>query len=241
MRTALAVVLLGMVIFLTGCISPSLHPFYTAKDLVFEPALVGSWEEQPDKDEAPSAKPPEVWAFKRSEGTEESHANAYDLTVSVKDHVASYNAHLAKVGDTLFLDLFPEEIRIPEIKPESSESQSPEEEAGDEVTALYMAHYIPTHSAWRLRLDGDMLWLSPLNSDWVAEQAQKKTLRLRHEDVSGDCGGSGTPLLTASPKELRKFLLKHAHDDKAFSSCSTYKRQKPAPPEPEKEEPAPAK
>jgi hypothetical protein len=233
-----------MLLLLTGCFSfvLSLHPFYAAKDLVFEPALVGSWEEQQDKGEPPSAQPPQVWTFKRSESTEEGNANAYDLTVSVKDHAVSFSAHLAKVGDTLFLDLLPGEPRVPEFMPQLSESQSPEEDAGDEVMILYLLHFVgAAHSVWRVRLEGDRLQLSALNDDWVAEQAQKKTLRLRHEDVSGEGCCSGTPVLTASPKELRKFLLKHAHDDKAFVSRWTYKRQKPAPPEPEKEEPAPAK
>jgi hypothetical protein len=47
MRTALALALLGMLV-VTGCdldfIVPSLHPFHTDGDTVFEPALVEPWE-----------------------------------------------------------------------------------------------------------------------------------------------------------------------------------------------------
>jgi len=235
MRTALTVVLLGMVVSLTGCIVPiipSLHPFYTAKDLVFDPALVGSWEQQQAEGEAPRAEPPQAWTFKQSE----SEAKAYDLTVSVKDHSASFSAHLAKFGDALFLDLLPNELQIPEFKPEAEESESPEEEAGAGVTALYIFHYVPAHSVWRVRLDGNELRLNDLDGGWVAEQVRERTLGLRCEDVSG------TPVLTASPEELRKFLLKHRRDDKAFPVFwCVCKRQEPAPPEPKREGHSPAK
>lgn len=248
MRKALTVVLVGMVILLAGCtlslfdlVVPSLHPFYTAKDLIFDPALVGSWEQQQKEGKAPSAKPSQVWVFKRSESTEEGEANAYDLTVNVVDYAASFSAHLAKAGDAVFLDLLPADFKTPQFKPGANESGSPAEEAGDDVMILYFLHWVPAHSVWRVRLNGDELRLDALGDDWVAEQVREKKLGIRCEDVSGERGESGGRVLTASPEELREFLLKHAHDDKAFVSRWTYKRQKPAPPEPKKEEPAPAK
>jgi hypothetical protein len=101
------------------------------------------------------------------------------------------------------------------------------------VEILFMLHYVPTHSVWRVRLNRDELVLTPLGDDWVAEQAQEKTLGLRYETVSD------TTVLTASPEELREFLLRHAHDDKAFPTPWTYRRQKPTTPEPKKEAPRP--
>ncbi len=60
MRIALAVVLLGMLVALTGCdilgldfVVPSLHPFYTNEDVVFDPALLGSWERPRDEAREP--------------------------------------------------------------------------------------------------------------------------------------------------------------------------------------------
>ena len=57
-RTLLAVAgTLGLV--LVGCV-PSWNPFYTEKDVVFEPGLVGSWWPVDAKEASP-----ETWAFSR--------------------------------------------------------------------------------------------------------------------------------------------------------------------------------
>lgn len=36
-------VVLGVALSVTGCFVQSLHPLFTKKDLVFEPALAGTW------------------------------------------------------------------------------------------------------------------------------------------------------------------------------------------------------
>jgi hypothetical protein len=233
MRIALTIVLLGMAVFLTGClVVPSLHPFYTDKDVVFEPALVGSWQEYQVESGAPPPAIPQVWAFSKNEGTDRA-PNGYDLSVSVKDYTASYQAYLVKVGDSLFLDLLPNGLQTPEIRTgsDAKSQQSPEEEAGSNVQMLSLLHYVPSHSIWRARLNGNELEIATLDEDWVTQQVQEKTLGLRYETVQD------TTVLTASPEELREFLLKHAHDDKAFPDPWTYRRQKPTPPEPQKEAP----
>jgi hypothetical protein len=224
MRTALKVIPLGALVFLTGCIVPSLHPFYTDKDLVFERALVGSWlEYQVEGDPSPPAIP-QVWTFSKAESTNaEGAADGYDVKVRVKDYMASYQARLMKANDTLFLDLLPDELQTPEFRPKADDGrqQSAEEGAGGEVTGLFMLHYVPTHSVWRMRLDHDELMLTPLGDDWATAQAGEKTLGLRYETVSD------TTVLTASSEELRGFLLRHAHDDKAFPTPWVYRRQQP--------------
>ena len=60
MRKNTIVLLAAMAVLLGGCLVTSVAPFYTAKDLVFEPALVGDWVENgKDADH-------EVWKFGRS-------------------------------------------------------------------------------------------------------------------------------------------------------------------------------
>lgn len=49
MRYVIAMLTLGFVLVLGGCI-PSLHPLYTDKDLVFDPALLGEWADQKSKE-----------------------------------------------------------------------------------------------------------------------------------------------------------------------------------------------
>ncbi len=223
MRIASAVVLLGMAALLTGClVVPSLHPFYTDKDTVFEPALVGSWQEYQMGGNATPPAIPQVWAFSKSEDADRA-PNGYNLIVGTKGYTATYQAYLVKVGDSLFLDLFPGELQTPEVnvKSDDESQQSPEDEAGSNVQMLSLVHYVPSHSIWRVRLNGDELELALLGEDWVTQQVQEKTLGLRCETAQD------VTVLTASTEELREFLLKHADDDKAFPTPWVYRRQKP--------------
>lgn len=80
---------------LSGCI-PSVNPFYTEKDLVFDPRLLGTWQEKDTQ------QPPEVWKFEKADD------KAYKLTVTEKDGKrGEFNAHLFKLKQELFLDLTP--------------------------------------------------------------------------------------------------------------------------------------
>ena len=97
MRSAKILILLGMAIFLTGCV-PSLHPLFTDKDLVFDQALVGTWVDEDGKN---------TWEFRKS------GENAYELVYTENEEPAKFQAHLLKLGGFLFLDVFPEE---PEMK-----------------------------------------------------------------------------------------------------------------------------
>ncbi|MDD1777525.1 MAG: hypothetical protein LUQ65_05095 [Candidatus Helarchaeota archaeon] len=97
MHSAKILILLGVAIFLTGCV-PSLHPLFTEKDLIFEPALVGTWVDEDGKN---------TWEFKKSE------ENSYELVYTENEVPAKFQAHLLKLGGFLFLDVFPEE---PEMK-----------------------------------------------------------------------------------------------------------------------------
>jgi len=87
------VLMAASAVFAAGCIVTSVQPFYTDKDLVFEPALVGAWSKVQQADEH--------WKFE-PEGT-----NAYRLTYSTEPGKSSLmRAHLFKLNGQLFFDLF---------------------------------------------------------------------------------------------------------------------------------------
>jgi len=91
-----AVLMLLVVSLLMGACVPSLHPLYTEKELVFEPALVGGWTTE-DADE--------TWHFAK-EGEK-----AYILVQTDKDgRTGRFKAHLLELGNDRYLDLFPEEL-----------------------------------------------------------------------------------------------------------------------------------
>jgi hypothetical protein len=84
--------------FLVGCVVTSVYPFYTAKDVVFDPTLVGAWA-KPGSTNASD----EHWQFERAEG------QAYKLTVLENEKRTEFDAHLFKLKGRLFLDLCPRE------------------------------------------------------------------------------------------------------------------------------------
>jgi hypothetical protein len=98
MKKAYIFTVLGcLVLLLVGCV-PSLHPFYTDKDLVYEPKLEGRWLGNEGKD---------TYIFKHS-GEKE-----YTLTMYSEDSIpADFDAHLFKLGKFLYLDIYPQNLQI---------------------------------------------------------------------------------------------------------------------------------
>src|SRR5207302_10821506 len=93
-----AITLAAVAVLLAGCI-PSINPFYTNKDVVFEPKLLGAWREKEKTDE------PVVWKF------EEGKDKAYELTVTEKEgKQGKFEAHLFKLKQQYFLDIIATEI-----------------------------------------------------------------------------------------------------------------------------------
>src|SRR3972149_838104 len=173
MRSIKILILLGLVIFLTGCV-PSLHPLFTDKDLVFDPALVGTWVDEDGKN---------IWEFQKS------RENAYELVYTENEEPAKFQAHLLKLGDFLFLDVFPEE---PEMK-----------------NGLYKGLLIPAHGFSRIWMEGDLVRLAYLDPDWLKQMIDKKKVKIDHDFIDQSI------ILTAQTEDLQKFAVKYAEDVKA--------------------------
>jgi hypothetical protein len=85
--------LLGLAaLLLAGCIVTSVFPFYTAKDLAFEPGLLGQWQDVKDENNH--------WHFARS-GT-----NAYRITFTSGQDTNQIQGHFFKLDGQAFMDLF---------------------------------------------------------------------------------------------------------------------------------------
>jgi hypothetical protein len=94
---ATACVIAGLL--LLGCV-PSIHPLFTPDNVVFEPDLVGLWQNE---------KESETLQFTKAE------ENAYQLVYTDKDgKTGTFQVHLTKIGDHRFLDFFPEEVDLPQ-------------------------------------------------------------------------------------------------------------------------------
>ena len=89
-------------ILLAGCI-PSLQPFYTDPDVVFEEKLLGDWSGENEK---------ESWTFSKADA-----AKVYSVKYVDQDgKEGPFVAHLFKLDDRMYLDFFPDD---PELKQNS--------------------------------------------------------------------------------------------------------------------------
>ncbi len=96
-RLFLVAALLLPMVLLSGCLCLSLHPLYTGKDVVFDPALVGNWGVPNSHDS---------WTI-----TREGQAR-YKFVYTDEDHKqGKFVARLVSVNGTMFLDLFPVETK----------------------------------------------------------------------------------------------------------------------------------
>lgn len=86
---------LGLLLALAGCV-PSLHPLYTEKDLVEEPAVVGTW-----------TNGKETYLIERK-GEKE-----YLLTYRKEEEAAVYRMRLLRLEKLLFADLYPADAALP--------------------------------------------------------------------------------------------------------------------------------
>ena len=88
-----AIVAYGSLLLTTACV-PSLYPLYTDDDVVFDPAVVGTWI---DDDDA-------TWTLE-----ERSSGHGYRLTIVEEDVSMDFAARLVRLGEYRFLDIYPED------------------------------------------------------------------------------------------------------------------------------------
>jgi len=146
---------LGLPLLLAGCApEASLNPLFTENDVVFDPALVGTWRGMDRKDESNAGKP--VWAFGKS------GENAYSLVVTADGKRTDYKAHLVKVGQYLFFDALPD---------------PPDGAFGD---YLYL---VPTHVFGRIWMEGGTARIAFLDDEWTKKMVDENRLRIAHTRV----------------------------------------------------------
>jgi hypothetical protein len=93
-RTIKTMTGLALMALLAGCVVTSVYPFYTAKDVQFEPALVGTWAEAGATNAAN-----DHWQFDRL------NHQAYWLTTVENNKTNRYETHRFHLRQHVFLDL----------------------------------------------------------------------------------------------------------------------------------------
>jgi hypothetical protein len=137
----------------------------------------------------------ETWTFTKSDEKE------YSLVlVENEGKRGEFIVHLVKAEGRLFLDLFPKE---PDLKEND----------------FYKGHLLGVHTFMRVEQIQPTLQMAPLNPDWIKKFLQDHPDDIRHEKVDNGI------VLTAKPKELQAFLIKHEKTKDAFEELSTLIRK----------------
>ena len=197
---------------LGGCIPVmSLHPLFTEENLVFEEKLLGTWVDDPNS-------PKSTWEFKRVEDSDQKEGElnppkkpekAYKLILlNNEDNTkGSFYAHLVKLEDRLFLDVYPS--RLPCAQPDPNEDW-----------LLNTFFLIPGHSFVIIDSVEPQLKLR-----WTSEEKMEEILK-ENPDAVKHTSVEDRLVLTASTKGLQAFVLKYADDGRLFSTDAVLTRKK---------------
>ncbi|MCP4607619.1 MAG: hypothetical protein GY845_02735 [Planctomycetes bacterium] len=184
---------------LGGCVPVmSLHPLYTEKDVVFEKRLLGTWVDDPNSPET-------TWQFSRIDEPN----NAYNLVFSDEEgKKGSFVAHLVKLQNRLFLDVYPSEL--PSKIEDSNKLELP-------FNSFFL---IPAHTFLKIDFKGPKLKM------WITNDEDMKKLLKEEPDAVKHTFIEGKLILTAPTKQLQNFVLQYAEDKRVFKSVVVLGRKK---------------
>jgi hypothetical protein len=160
-----------------GCV-PSIHGIATKENTVWDENLLGTWGD-PNEADDPNA---ETWQF--TKGKEDGW---YTLRQSNDGKVGEFHVALVQLGETLFLDIFPDE-----------------NDTVNNANGFYKAHLVAAHTFIIVDEVGERLRMRMMSPNKVKELVEKDPSLVKHE-MRGD-----QIILTAGQKELQEFLVNYA-------------------------------
>jgi len=195
-------------VLLCGCVPVfSLNGLYTEKDVVFEQDLLGTWADPND--------PEGAWQFTRNNQVE----NAYRLTLESGDGPKGlFDAHLLKLENKLFLDVYPAREGFEQNMAALEEAA---EDPNNKVWAFNLIFAVPVHTF--LRIDSVKPALKMRLTD---DELMKKLLQQDPKAVEHVLADERRFVLTASTKKLQAFVLKYADDERLFGNRITLERRR---------------
>jgi hypothetical protein len=134
------------------------------------------------------------WSFQAPESGE---GFTYHLRVTDPEdgEQEGYDIRLVKLEDTYYFDVFP-----------------------GTQEGLLLTDLLACHTFGKVEIADDQITYYPFDYDWLEDLFEQRKIRLRHETPQNKI------LLTASPEELQKFLLKYGNDEKAYLDPIILKR-----------------
>lgn len=197
MKTRNIIFVLSFILF-NSCIVKSLNPFYTKETISFKKELVGNWTDQNNgkwkviafKDAEKSDSPTE-----EEKRLREKYSESYYVEYEKKGTKSIFFVTPFKIKNQYFLDFIPFDI-------ENETSNS-----------LVRNHMVTAHSLVKLDvLKNGEIEIKWFDSDELKKLFQENRIKIKHEKTGAM---EDEVLLTASSKEIQKFLKKYLTTESA--------------------------
>ncbi len=180
-------IVIGLILFITGCI-PSLHPLYFDEDRIELPLIEGHWiSDSDDHWEFLKVKDEPSYILNYTEKLQKGEQNP-------KSQFANFNANIVKLGGCYFMDLYPRE-----------------NDYLNQMNDFMAVHFLTAHTFLKLEFRDELLLIYQMSPEWLESLFDEHKIRISHERLDDE-----NIVLTASTKELQKFITKYADDEDAF-------------------------
>ncbi len=191
MKKALVCFSILAMLAMSSCLVSSLHPFYKAKDKIYDPAMVGSWI---DGDSC-------IWTIEKNMISKEFMGpeypdSTYRITYYEEDGmIGLFIGTLFELKGIRYVDFYPD---------------PDEDHCNSELTGM---HHFPTHTLARVKTDRAGIMFYWYGDEWLDELFKQNRIRIKHEtvEISPDYERH---LLTAPTDDLQKFITKYADSPK---------------------------
>ena len=197
-RIKVSVILFAVVLCLAGCLT-TLHPIFTAKDLITDPRLIGNWEKAKDKSKVIYRQPNVNELNNLSPALQSEAGKIYMLDEKDEqgDIRSTYYAFMVKLGKYYYMDYYP--------------ASEKERQSADN---FFAAHYIPMHSIYRIEFkNSNSFNVQRLDGGYLEKLIKNKQIRIRHEVME-----DGGIFITAPTEELQQYLIKYSDVPEAYSN-----------------------
>lgn len=194
-QISISIMIVAIVLLFSGCGIFSLHPLYHKDDLILKNEMIGTWQNEKDK---------EMFLMIDTIGNMQYEFHMIDDVDTV-----AFVMGLLKLNNQYFIDLFPSDdcSGITGDKCESWE--------------MMVRNYIPIHTFMKIDYLDDGIYLSEFDNERLIELFDQKRIRLAHEMAGED---DDYVVITASTDDLQKFITRYANDKDAFSETENYRR-----------------
>ena len=197
-KIIVSMILTSVVLCLVGCLT-TLHPIFTAEDLMIDSRLFGNWEKAKDKAKV-TYRQPDAYEMNNLSAELQSRAGKVYM-LDEKDErgniKSTYYAFMIKLGKYYYMDYYP--------------ASEKERRSADN---FFAAHYIPMHSIYRIEFkDNNSFNVQRLDGGYLEKLIKNKQIRIKHEVME-----DGGILITAPTEELQQYLIKYSDVPEAYNN-----------------------